>query len=213
MTDTTTPASEVTPEAESPETTTSSSEHTPEPQDILGGARDTDSPVARSEAPEDDERGNPNAEAAKYRKQLRATEAERDGARELVGELQRAYIELLVEPRLQKADDFGRHVDMASLIANDGKLDRAKIHAALDELLRERPYLAAKPKLRPAGVPQIRKGVPVPPAGGDAKPKSLAEKFGGRDDVKWNDVLHRDGEHAPARGSGSRKVESDVHKE
>jgi hypothetical protein len=193
--------------------TSSTSEHTTDTEIVPGGARGNDRLPAVPEAQEDDERGNPNAEAARYRKQLRATEAERDGARDHVAELQRAYIELLVEPRLQKADDFGRHVDMASLVAEDGKLDRVKIEAELEALLRERPYLAAKAKVRPAGIPKMRKGVPVEGEAGSARPPNFSARDFGRDDVKWNDLLHRDGEHAPTRGSGSRKLDSEVHKE
>jgi hypothetical protein len=162
------------------------------------------------EAAEGDERGNPNAEAAKYRKQLRATEAERDSEREHVEHLQRAVIELMAGPRMQNVDDFARFVDLSTLVADDGKLDRTKIGEAIDALLKERPYLATQERRRPWERPKLRQGTPVGESGPRRKP-TLAEQFGGRDDVTWGGVLNKQGEHAPSSGSRRSKVESELH--
>ncbi|MFC9997031.1 hypothetical protein [Nocardia sp. NPDC127526] len=87
---------------------------------------------------------NPNAEAAKWRRKLRTTEAELATVREQLGRYQRAAIELVAAKYLEvPADlfDIGL-VDMAALLDENGDLDATKIHNAAEELLAKRPRLA-----------------------------------------------------------------------
>ena len=82
---------------------------------------------------DDDGRGDgPGREAAKYRRRLRAAEAERDRLSEQVGALQRAEVE-----RLATADDlrpaalWASGAELADLLTADGTVDEAKVSAAV----------------------------------------------------------------------------------
>jgi len=125
--DTTTDAAEVT-DAEAQETT----------DQTAGSATPDEAPVAQ-DAGEDEGRGN--REAAKYRRQLRDVEAERDALR---GQLTAARAELLAQvPGLRIAE--GAHGEVFSepdaMFSVDGSLNRAAIDAHVATLRTERPYL------------------------------------------------------------------------
>jgi hypothetical protein len=94
-------------------------------------------PVADVDTPGDgdqgDERGGGNREAAKYRTQLRATEAQRDALSDRLAGFQRGEAERLAAEHLADAADLWRDgLELAALLDDDGNLDGAKVaeHAA-----------------------------------------------------------------------------------
>ncbi|MEU2199678.1 hypothetical protein [Isoptericola sp. NPDC019482] len=94
----------------------------------------TEAPEAVQEAPdapaEAPEPGKAGREAAKYRTQLRETEAERDTLRETVSALRREQAEAALDKTLAKPDSFwltGATVD--DYIDDTGNLDRSRLVA------------------------------------------------------------------------------------
>jgi len=76
-------------------------------------------------------------EAARYRRRLRDTEAERDQLRGRVEHLQRGEIERLAAGRLTDPADIWRDgAQLADLTNDDGHIDPAKVNATLDALLK-----------------------------------------------------------------------------
>lgn len=110
-----------------------------------------DAAEAESEATEDD--GNPNAEAAKYRKRLRATESERDHLQEQLSTMRQELLTKTLEApidlgankgvRLNHPDDLftftGRSAE--DFYKDDGTLDREALTEALGSLYAERQEL------------------------------------------------------------------------
>ncbi len=75
----------------------------------------------------------PNQEAAKWRRQLRETEAERDTLRSRVEAMQRSEVERLAAGRLAKpASLWAAGAQLADLLTEDGDVDPEKVAAALD---------------------------------------------------------------------------------
>ncbi|MFI2104100.1 hypothetical protein ACH436_12445 [Isoptericola sp. NPDC019693] len=102
--------------------TTDASTEAPEP--TQGG---TTGPEIAPEAPE---QGKAGREAAKYRTQLRETEAERDTLRETVSALRREQAEAALDKTLARPESFwltGATVD--EYIDEAGKLDRSRLIA------------------------------------------------------------------------------------
>ncbi|OBF95714.1 hypothetical protein A5773_13900 [Mycobacterium sp. 852014-52450_SCH5900713] len=117
---------------------------------------------------------SPNAEAARYRRQLREVEAERDGLAERLQGHQRREVEAMVADLLDvPADlfDIGQ-VQASDFYNDDGTLNEGELRAAAGALLEERPRLG---KPRPAGQRWQNFGqfAPPPPQRGAA----------------WSDVL------------------------
>lgn len=87
-------------------------------------------------------------EAAKYRRRLRETEAERDKAVERAAALERAEVERSVtgEGGLANADDFWlAGVSLDDLRNEDGGLDSEKVEQARDRVLGEHPNWRRQP--------------------------------------------------------------------
>lgn len=110
----------------------------------------TDAPQPTPNAPAPTESGaheeatsSGNAEAAKYRRQLRDTEAERDQLTERLRTAHTQRVEALAADRLADPTDLWRYgTELADLTTEDGDLDNDKVTAALDALAEQRPYLA-----------------------------------------------------------------------
>ncbi|MBF6298038.1 hypothetical protein IU459_10815 [Nocardia amamiensis] len=147
---------------------------TPEPVENVDAAPADPS----GDAPETDaggEQSGPNREAAKWRKQLRTVEAERDGLRERVTAFERAEVERLAADRLaDPADLWTGGVDLESLRGKDG-IDAAKVGKAVDAILRSHPHWQRAQKQRPA-VGSLRSGATG--ASVDSLGTSWAEVFG-----------------------------------
>lgn len=135
----------------------------------------TTNPAAEPEAPEDDSPDtSPNSEAARWRRQLREVEAERDALTERVQGYQRRECEAAVSDLLDvPADlfDIGQ-IDVNDFYDDNGQLDADMLRLAAGTLLEERPRLG---KPRPAGPRWANFGqyAPPPPQRGAA----------------WSDVL------------------------
>ncbi len=90
------------------------------------------------EEPEDDAKGG--KEAARYRRRLRETEAERDALTERVESLQRSVVDSIVTEggkggRMHSTEPFwAGGVDLADLLDEGGDVDRAKVLAAVDDV-------------------------------------------------------------------------------
>lgn len=88
--------------------------------------------------PEDDGKGG--REAAKYRRRLRETEAERDALTERVQSLQKSVVDSIVTEggmggRMRSAEPFwAGGVDLADLLDEEGEVDRDKVLAACDDV-------------------------------------------------------------------------------
>lgn len=109
----------------------------------------------------------PNKEAAKYRTQLRAAEAQRDAFAAVVGTYQRREVETLAETAglTAGADLFNPGTEteqLAAMLAEDGTVDPDKVAEAVTTLTANRPHLmrAAIPKA-PSTDGQGNVGTPI----------------------------------------------------
>lgn len=114
----------------------------------------TDAPQGAAGVPQSDEQSGAenagpergNKEAARYRRQLREAEAERDRLREQLAAHQHSQAERLAAERLQHPGDLWlAGVGVADLLGDDGEVDRSKVVEAMDRVLADRPQLA-KPR-------------------------------------------------------------------
>jgi hypothetical protein len=105
---------------------------------------------ARDDDHAGDGRRGGNAEAARYRTQLRAAEAERDTLRERLAVLDGRDVERIAGERMADGADLARYgVTVDQLLDDDGLVDDTKVAAAVDALLAERPHLAVRARPRP----------------------------------------------------------------
>ncbi|MEV0711470.1 hypothetical protein [Nocardia aurea] len=82
-----------------------------------------------------------NREAAKYRRQLRSTETERDALRERVTTYERTEVERLAADRLADPSDLWTGgADLESLRSEDGAIDPEKVRKAVDSVLESHPH-------------------------------------------------------------------------
>ena len=101
------------------------------------------------EEPEDDTKGG--KEAAKYRRRLRETEAERDTLLEQVDTLRRSVVDSIVTERgdggrMHSPDPFwAGGVELADLLDEDGNVDRERVLAACDDVAK-RFGISRRPK-------------------------------------------------------------------
>lgn len=110
----------------------------------------TTEPAADTEAT-DTEQPNGNREAAKYRRQLREAETERDGLRERVTAYERAEVERLAADRLtDPADLWTGGTDLETLRGKDGRIDPEKVRAAIDGVLEAHPHWQRSRRTPPA---------------------------------------------------------------
>lgn len=111
---------------------------TVEPSGASHESEDTQAEPDDEGEPEDDSKGG--REAARYRRRLRDTEAERDALTERVESLQRSVVEGIVTEggmggRMHTAEPFwAGGVDLADLLDEGGNVDRDAVLAAVDEI-------------------------------------------------------------------------------
>ncbi|PPJ24147.1 hypothetical protein C5E45_28280 [Nocardia nova] len=112
----------------------------PADPDTAGGATEGEGEQA--------DRGN--REAARYRRQLRDTEAERDALRERITGYERAEAERLAADVLtDPADLWAAGVKLDDLRSEDGALDAEKVTAAVAGIAEARPHWRRPPTPRP----------------------------------------------------------------
>jgi len=139
-----TEAGATTPEGAEPSTTQ-------EALEFATGTGLTASTEHEQEAQGDESReGGAGAEAARYRRQLRSVEAERDGLREQLAAAHRREVDRLASVHLAVAADLFTigGVDLADLVDAHGMVDEQAVLAAATALLETRPGLAAGLKVR-----------------------------------------------------------------
>lgn len=126
----------------------------------------TDTPAPDEAQRPAGERETGNAEAARYRRQLREAEATRDTLAGRVEAMQRAEVERLAADRLAVPGDLWRFgVDLSALLTDDGDLDAAAVDAAVDALAADRPHLAPRRPFAPDSFGQGRRGTAQPDRG------------------------------------------------
>ncbi len=118
---------------------------------------ETPAPEREVEAPEP-----ANREAARYRRQLRDTEAKAAALSERVEAMQRREVERLAASEMTTpADLWLTGTELAGLLDDDGDVDAAKVKAAVGTVLEERPGW------RLTSVPSFDGGIRTPaPTGG-----------------------------------------------
>ena len=95
-----------------------------------------------TEPTEPTEQDNPNHEAAKYRTQLRAAEAQRDTLATSLAAQQTAMVDYLTANALVDPGDLWRHGgDLSQLVNEDGAVDPAKVAEAVALVTENRPHL------------------------------------------------------------------------
>lgn len=123
-------------------------EPTKEDYDAVAAALLAEHPDTDATADTAAEDGNLNKRQARYRRQLRETEAERDQLRATVETLQRAEVERLAGKAIQKPTAlWSADVQLVDLLDDTGAVDPAKVNAAVQNA-RDTLGLAAT---RPAG--------------------------------------------------------------
>jgi hypothetical protein len=197
------------------EQTTTDSTTTPEidantnvPAALPAEATSPASPETPTDAPTDDEGKNPNAEAAKYRRQLRETQTANETLSGHVTELQAEVVRLMLTDRMNNTIDFDKFIGIANVLGDDGKIDPEKLETSVTELLTERPYLAPA-KIMPRMRPKVAEGQKTASAPSQTA-KSIADKFGSSD-AKWTDLLNRQGEHVENTRAGTKRVQSELN--
>ncbi|MFN6548904.1 hypothetical protein ACP6C7_07200 [Mycolicibacterium septicum] len=102
------------------------------------GAQPDDTP-ADDDGDQDDTGGN--REAAKYRRKLRDTEAERDTLRDRLTVLRRSEVERLVADRFRDPADVWRDgTQVDELLDDGGDIDPAKVNIAAGAVLKAHPH-------------------------------------------------------------------------
>ncbi|GAA0303187.1 hypothetical protein [Kineococcus aurantiacus] len=115
---------------------------------VAEGLREVGNPVEGTEDEGQQSAGRgPNAEAARWRASFREAEAERDGLRERVTNLQRREVERLAEGKLAQAGDLLTYgeVTLDDLLDADGHVDAGAVEQAVAGLLAARPGLRYLP--------------------------------------------------------------------
>lgn len=156
-------------------TTTDSTTETTDQPDAPEAEDNTTADQAPEEGQEAEEKPNGNAEAAKYRRALRAAEKERDALAQRLGTMQTAEAERIAATHLADGSDLWSHVpDLSTLLDDDGNLDHDRVKGTAIELLKAKPHWGRQhPKASKLG------------SGAAARPTG--------DGVGWSSVLKRNG--------------------
>lgn len=163
-------------------TATDSAQDSAEPTEPAGAEEQPPEPMSEPQEPaepESEKRGN--AEAAKYRTQLRAAEAAIADHESHIAELQQYVIAGLISGKVADPNVFAKLVDRDAWAGEDGRIDLNKLDTAVERLLTDHPTLKptkAPPRMKPTlapGTPVADKNAPRPLSAIDkAFPKSGA---------------------------------------
>jgi hypothetical protein len=121
-----------------------------------------EAPQEPTEAPQEPTDGKANREAAKYRKALRETEAERDSLKERLKHSERFMVERLADfaDMHDHGDEFWRMFEIDSFRDEDGRLVPDKIDQALIRFRKERAHLLGAAKRVRFSTGEPTRGVP-----------------------------------------------------
>ncbi|WP_424937342.1 MULTISPECIES: hypothetical protein [Bacteria] len=167
-----------------------------EPERPAGGQEQPqdgqETPQAPQEPADGEKRGG-NAEAAKYRTQLRTAEATIADHEAHIAELQQFVIAGLISDRVADPKVFAKLVDREAWAGDDGRIDLNRLDDAVQQLLTDHPSLKPAGKPTPRTAPRPGKGTPV--AGGPA-PSSLSaiDKAFPKSGATMRNLLERDPE-------------------
>lgn len=119
-------------------------------------------PAATEEPTPDDDGGDSKLrrESARYRRQLRDTEGERDALRGRVEAMQRTDIERIAGKDLAVASDLWLATSLPDLLDDEGNVDQTKVSEATAKILTDRPGLRRAAPVDFDGGP--RSSVPAP---------------------------------------------------
>ena len=117
--------------------------------------------------------GGGNREAAKYRRQLRATETRLEVAQAVVAEMNRETAERLASERLADPSDLWNAAELDGLLDTSGKLDAASVEVAVAELLNRKPHLALRGPGAPAASTVTGDGKAPAPKGSQSWAEAL----------------------------------------
>jgi hypothetical protein len=141
----------------------------------------TPEPVAAepdTAAPAADDTADSGKEAAKYRRRLRETEAERDTLTERLTTLQRSEAERLAAAALTDGADLWREgTELADLLDDDGNIDPDKVTAAATSVSHAHPHW--------------RKREPAAPPASTVTSNGKIGPGPGPEPRSWTDVLQR----------------------
>ncbi|MEJ7785571.1 MAG: hypothetical protein WKF96_12270 [Solirubrobacteraceae bacterium] len=110
-------------------------------------------PVPEPE-PEQTERTG-NAEAAKYRRQLRGVEAERDQLRTRLDDRDRHDVEKLAANRFTDVRDVWSLTSLDDMRSEDGLISLEKAQAEFSRIEQDRPHWVKQPEEKPEPAPRL----------------------------------------------------------
>jgi hypothetical protein len=115
-----------------------------------------------------------NAEAAKWRRQLREAEAERDALRARLDDTHRVMVETEAAVRFVEPRDVWALTSIDALRGDDGLVDLERVQAEFDRIEQDRPHWRKQPEPEPQpnGFPEMHQGAratpePPPPSFGN----------------------------------------------
>jgi hypothetical protein len=164
---------------------------------IEGEAQPQDPPAEPQEPAEPEKKGN--AEAAKYRTQLRAAEVKITDHEAHIAELQTLVISDLISGRVADPKVFSKLVDRDAWAGEDGRIDLEKLNVAVEQLLADHPSLKPAGKPAPRTKPQAGRGTPIDGPKAPTRQTALERAFGDSG-ARWSDVV----------GSRGRAAEKNV---
>lgn len=123
-----------------------------------------------------------NSEAAKWRRQLREVEAERDALRERVNAQARTQVEDRLADRLNRPADLWLVTELDTVLTEAGDIDDDKLEAAVAAAVEERPHWATRPTTPPS--PKPNAALSDTASGGNNPGDNPAEP-------SWGDALRR----------------------
>lgn len=111
------------------------------------------------------------SEAARRRRSLRETEAERDGLREQLDTVHRREVERLAADRLANPADLFLVADLDQMRGEDGLISPPLAEQAIETALQQRPHWKKSPPLDLH--PGARQTPPQPPSFGESLRKAM----------------------------------------
>ena len=182
-----------------------------EGQEPIEPVEDQEEPQEPQEDPQEpaepEKKGN--AEAAKYRTQLRTAEATIADHEAHIAELQQFVVAGLISDRVADPKVFAKLVDREAWAGDDGRIDLNKLDDAVQQLLTDHPSLKPAGKPTPRTAPRPNRGTPVT---GAPAPSSLSaiDKAFPKSGATMRNLLERDpesgtvGDTMQRRGKPSR---------
>lgn len=156
------------------------------PAPVDGGQQPPETQSAPQEPAEGEKKGN--AEAAKYRTQLRAAEVKITDHEAHIAQLQTLVISDLISGRVADPKVFSKLVDREAWAGEDGRIDLEKLNAAVEQLLTDHPSLKPAGKPAPRTKPQPGRGTPVDGPKAPSRQTALERAFGDSG-ARWSDVV------------------------